>query len=303
MFIHLKINNMRFVFFLFLAFVFITIPHYKASSQTSSQPKVILTLEESGSTTDRGTGTCYAINLKLTSPKAVILAGQNYRLYYDSENSTLEEKSIESYLPASYTGLKLQQHMYDIDASGFGVLGFEGNMGFINIATDFNLNQGGGVKLHPGKEYAVGKFCFTEDRNAGEEIVWSRDHLTHTYATAFVELSYYDERELRKLPIEKYEVRYNERSVVQEAEVLNVDMYPNPFLDELYISFNMPLPGESELMIFDLFGKLIYREKLESGRTDYRLDAERLGLSAGACIIEIHEKDGTIHTKKAIRIK
>jgi hypothetical protein len=272
-------------------------------AQTDYSPGVILSLEQMENTVEKNKSTCYQIMLTLKHDKAITLAGQNYRLYYDSENGLLNEKSIASLLPDGYTPLRLDQHFFDIDASGFGVLPYEGNLGFINISTDLNLNSSWVLELLPGVANTIGQFCFEGNLTTRPEITWSRDQLTHTYATAFVELSYYDGRALHKLPVTKYEVRHKDQLVLQEAEVFNVSMYPNPFKDELYMSFNYPLGEGGDLMIFDLFGKLVYKEKLQAGISDYRLDANRIGLGNGACLIEIHDGSGKIHARKAIKIE
>lgn len=40
-----------------------------------------------------------------------------------------------------------------------------------------------------------------------------------------------------------------------------INAYPNPFVSTTSIEYNMPSEGETELVIFNLLGKLIYREK------------------------------------------
>ena len=99
---------------------------------------------------------CYNIVLEAQGSNPILLAGQNYRLYYNSDGVLMQENSIKSFLPAnSYLPLKLVQHYFDMDASGFGVLPYENNLGFINIATDYNLTSSEPIVLKKGAPFPV----------------------------------------------------------------------------------------------------------------------------------------------------
>lgn len=141
---------------------------------------------------------CYQVVLTNQSKNDITLAGQNYRLYYDSETAMLSEATIKSILPSQYTPMKLVQHHFDVDASGFGVLPYDAHLGFINLATDLNLSAASGISIPAGKNVATTSMCFDVVEGKTLVFTWAQDQLTHTYATAFVELAMYDDNKLKK---------------------------------------------------------------------------------------------------------
>ena len=184
---------------------------------------------------------CYQVVLTNQGKKDLTLAGQNYRLYYDSETAMLSESSIKTMLPSQYTSMKLVQHIFDVDASGFGVLPYDAHLGFINIATDLNLSAAGGVAIPAGKNIATASMCFDVVEGKTPVFTWAQDQLTHTYATAFVELAMYDDNKLKKANIAEYRITQNSASSTQEANVFDLKYFPNPFTDKLNITFNESL--------------------------------------------------------------
>jgi hypothetical protein len=127
--------------------------HFMASAQIS------VSLTEVKEVSNLGQQ-CYQVELTNQGKKDLTLAGQNYRLYYDSETAMLSESSVKTMLPSQYTTMNLVQHHFDVDASGFGVLPYDAHLGFINIATDLNLSAAGGVSIPAGKNIAVLSMCF-----------------------------------------------------------------------------------------------------------------------------------------------
>ncbi len=74
---------------------------------------------------------CFEIQLVNEQDEALSLLGQNYRLYYNSNEAQFIETSLTSYLNSSYQDLKIVEHHHDIDAEGFETLSFD-DLGFIN---------------------------------------------------------------------------------------------------------------------------------------------------------------------------
>lgn len=122
------------------------------------------------------------------SDQDVTVAGQNYRLYYNAKSARFTD-NVQSYLPKSYTKLELVQHFYNQDASGYGKLAFEENLGFINLACDYKLESLNPMVVKPNQEILVFSLTFEcYDINAFE-VKWAENNITSGYATAFNELA------------------------------------------------------------------------------------------------------------------
>ena len=244
---------------------------------------------------------CYQIELTNQGKKDLTLAGQNYRLYYDSETAMLSESSIKTMLPSQYTSMKLVQHVFDVDASGFGVLPYDAHLGFINLATDLNLSAAGGISIPAGKNIATASMCFDVVEGKSPVFTWAQDQLTHTYATAFVELAAFDNDLLKKATIAEYRVVQNSTTSTQEANVFDVKYFPNPFTDKLNITFNESLTSDAVFTIRDVFGSEITKNKIAKGSIDFTIEGQNL--PNGALLIEIKTAEGQVSFMKAIKIE
>lgn len=245
---------------------------------------------------------CYHITLTNQGPKAIALAGQNYRLYYDSETAMLAEKSVKSKLPQQYTPMKLVQHHFDADASGFGVLPYDAHLGFINLATDLNLDAARALTLPVGQDVVVAAMCFDVAEGVTPQITWAQDNLTHTYATAFVELALMDDKGMTtKGAISTYKVVTDRTSNVQEASVFTTKYFPNPFTDRLTVTFNEPLAQDATVEISNVFGAVLRTMPVAQGATELLIDGQTL--PEGALLIEIKTQEGQTSVMKAIKLK
>jgi len=245
---------------------------------------------------------CYQITLTNQGKKAVALAGQNYRLYYDSEFAMMSETTIKSLLPKQYTPMKLVQHFYDVDASGFGALSYDGHLGFINLATDLNADRANGLSLPTGEAITVAEMCFDIEAGVAPIITWSQENLTHTYATAFVELALADDNgKTIRAAISDYKVVTHARVDVQEASVFTTKYFPNPFTDRLTVSFNEPLSQDATVQITDIFEKTLSTQRVVKGSKELVVSGQNM--PHGALFISIKTDDGATSTMKAIHIK
>lgn len=245
---------------------------------------------------------CYKIQLKNKSSKAVGLAGQNYRLYYNSDAVILDESNIQNYLPKSYTAMNLVQHVYDVNATGFGVLPFESHLGFINLATDYKLSSGMPAMIGTGETVDIAKMCFNiTDASKDGELIWAREDLTQTYATAFVEIASVQGNRLKKMYIDDLVVTGTRALIWQKESVANLDFFPNPFKDQLEIKFNYALTDNAELEVLDIFGRLLQSKELNIGEDRAIIKGD--DLPAGALVIKIKQQNGDIATFKAMKTK
>jgi len=135
---------------------------------------------------------CYNVQLKSNGGNDFILAGQNYRIYYDGALGSYT--SGTSLLSSQYGNFTLVQDVQNLNASGAGSLSFESDLSFLNYSIDLQDITSGGV-LTDGNWLTTSQLCFTvsqtviDDPNTCFEAIWSRDGLTNSYATSFVEVS------------------------------------------------------------------------------------------------------------------
>ena len=242
---------------------------------------------------------CYQITVENNGPKAISLAGQNYRLYYDSDALFFKEGSLSSFLSSSYTPLKLVEHHFDADASGFGLLPYENHLGFINLATDYQLPSGRPMNLDVRKPLTIAKFCFDANSAKTPRIDWATKDITKMYATAFVEISILDGDDLKRAHIVNLSVDQSGLSSTEEQVIHDISIFPNPFMDKLHINFNRPLEDHGVINVYDIFGKLVLTNYVFKGDTETFIKGTQL--PEGALIIEITEANGNKSKLKAIK--
>ena len=139
---------------------------------------------------------CYKIGIKNTGNQLFNIAGQNYRIFYDSEKIEFNQNKSFSYLPlGKYTPFEVVNAVKNINASGTGDLSFEDNLGFINFYIDLNDTQNGGSFIEVDSTLFSSRICFDIlDNNADTvclDILFANILETAVYANAFNEISYW----------------------------------------------------------------------------------------------------------------
>ncbi len=246
---------------------------------------------------------CYQVKLLNNSGKTIGLAGQNYRMYYDSDAALLDEKSIVSYLSNAYTPLKLVQHTHDADASGYGNLPFEQHLGFINLAVDYKLSSAARADIGAGEKINVGRLCFNRVADKDIQLTWAKQGITETYATAFVEIAQMDGKKLKKLNIEDLIV-INETTTSVESvhsELGSLDYYPNPFNDQLVIKFSSALTAQTQLEVIDILGRSLYSEDISKGTESVSIKGQ--GLPEGTLMIKLKQQNKEVAVFKVVKTK
>jgi len=147
---------------------------------------------------------CYDVQVRSATGSSWGLAGQNYRLYYDAALAAFQ--SGNSQLGSDYQQFNLVQDVQDINANGTGSLAFETTLGFLNYSIDL-LNTSTGGHTVDGNWLTTSQLCFLMEGDALTnpascfEVVWSRDGVTNTYATSFVEISEWVQADMTTLSV------------------------------------------------------------------------------------------------------
>lgn len=260
-------------------FLFLSIPCF---GQVAVSLKQLSIIEQSNLA-------CYQIELYNKGEKDLLLNGQNYRLYYDSRNAIFNSNHLKKYLPNQYTDLLVVQNYHNIDASGFGILPFESDMGFINIATDYIdiADKRISIPAFSRIKIPIAEICFNIENGKLPDIIWAQPNLSQTYATAFVEIAVYDGLNYFAAPISEYRLEQNELSSLQATVLSHTKIFPNPFHDEIQISFNYPLRSDAILTLYDIFGKEYLKTTLYKGDSEVKIETHQL--PNGAYFFEILE--------------
>lgn len=137
---------------------------------------------------------CYTTQIRPNGTMPINLAGQNYRIFYNS--SRAKTTTITSLLPIQYGAISIVQDLTDIDASSSGApLSFKSTLGFLNYSIDLSDVQFGGIEIPMNEWYSTSRICFEIDQAVFDdadkclETVWGREGLTDSLASAFVQVS------------------------------------------------------------------------------------------------------------------
>jgi hypothetical protein len=235
---------------------------------------------------------CYDIQLRSSLAQDLNLAGQNYRLYFDSEVLKFNEAFSVSYLPKdNYTDFMLNQEITGADASGVGRLDYESNLGFLNFSMDLtNVEAGGTILPADGKWINTTRICFDlqqGDKPPREGIHWARKDLTNTYATAFVEVVEWV-APYETVPAHPNEYLDLEATNPPEEVLEGIKIYPNPSVDHIMLQLNQD--GMAQLEIWDQGAKQVLSTSIDYQSAPYRIDIDQLPAGAYTLFIKVGEK-------------
>lgn len=163
---------------------------------------------------------CYLIQIKSVDAEDNHLKGQNYRFYYNASQLRFVRQSAESLLPrAGYQDLKVVQHFYNSNASGFGSLDFDATLGFVNLSigdlADSDVRQELTREWQP-----TAQLCFKKNKNLSSyDLVWARENLTSGYATAYTQLSIHNDNNMGKMELIFHDQRSNSKEVPAKVAI------------------------------------------------------------------------------------
>lgn len=83
------------------------------------------------------------------------------------------------------------------------------------------------------------------------------------------------------------------------ADFMEISYYPNPFVDEVNMIFEYPLPTEGVIQLFEIDGKLLLEDKLEKGSASAKLNISQL--SRGNYILKIVLENGEVQNQEIIK--
>jgi len=231
---------------------------------------------------DKDNQTLYVnIDVRVDNGDRMILAGQNYRIYYPSEMLSLNEQGSKSQLSSQkYSKIQFSNVLENVEALGEGAISFDDNLGFANFSVELLDNQRGGSALsdHDGwVTIATLKFDVLADFSE-VSMVWGREGMSESYATAFVEIAEWEApQKTSSVVIDEYidfNLAVNELSL--EGIDYEITVGPNPTIDFVEIKSDKALNSEMTVSIRDMGGKLVKTVRLNRGSAVYNIDVSTL---------------------------
>ena len=210
------------------------------------------------------------IEVRVDNADQLILAGQNYRIYYPTETLSLNQEGSKSQLsPKKYSNIKWASVLEHVSAQGEGLIDFDEDLGFANFSVELLDNQKGGEKLSDADGWMTIATLKFDVIDSFEEVsmLWGRESLSADYATAFVQIAEW------KAPLVTSEVEIDEYidfnlsinafSIDGTAYELNIG--PNPTADFVELRTDQALAANAQVIIRDMSGKLLRTEQLLKG--------------------------------------
>ncbi len=239
---------------------------------------------------DQETQTAYVdVQLRSTN-QPLILAGQNYRVFYNTDLLALDETKSDIKLPeGKYSDLTFHNTMEEIEATGIGTLEFDDNLGFTNFSIDLIDQLSGGVTLENDDNWTtVATLSFNIKSDVDDlHLVWGREGVSHDYATAYVEMAeWIAPKKIQSLDINEYfDLEFSKESTELNEGLLSFEFGPNPSTEFINISFAQELSQDSELRFVNMKGQVAKRIDIDAGTP--RVQVAVTDLSAGNYMIEL----------------
>ncbi len=233
----------------------------------------------------------------------LVMAGQNYRFYYDSEVLLLDVDNSESNLPVGIYGeLMFDDHISGIEADHVNQLAFDDNLGFANFSIDLSDVDGGGVRLAKDEWFTVATLQFDVLKtDQSYEIVWGREGMSDLYATAFVEIGeWMSSNMLGRVNIIHYGDLNAEFSLAHKEINAKAHIGPNPATEYVQVDFRRDLKKDAVIILRDFTGRPIKRQVVARGNQSTKINIS--DMLAMNYLVEIHN-EGFVQSQQLIVVK
>lgn len=230
------------------------------------------------------TNTCFDIELRSQENTDILLAGQNYRIFYNPSKVTFTKDELISLN---------HKHIYSKARSLRSHYSEEISTAMMNLGIDaLEYEKNKITTLKPHQWQKTSNVCITHDKNASYQLTWARERETGDLATAFVSLSeWVSEDKQKALEINTY-YDYDYRPInASELFSSSISFYPNPVNNEMHLKVSdFGLMNEGTVVIVDTNGNQIHRQNIDNKQNLYDIDLEKV--PSGNYFIEINNEAG-----------
>jgi len=137
-----------------------------------------------------GEKVCANVEVTNYADRAMIIQGQNIRLFYNSENLMLSNVNLNGIIKEDAYDYELMTNRVHLDKKSIDQLDFDHDMGFLNYSIVANENYELQSILEPKEKALVQTVCFNKVKNHANihDIVLAKDGVSDKYSKAFVQI-------------------------------------------------------------------------------------------------------------------
>lgn len=237
------------------------------------------------------------IDVRVDQGEYLNLAGQNYRIFYDSEVLQLLTNESSVRLPKDfYSDLQFHEHFENVEAGAVGKLGFDKDLGFANFTVELKNDLRGGLTLSTKDEWVTVvtlQFKILQN-NAVYKAIWGREGMSDEYATAFVEFAeWIKPKQTNSLEVDEFidlHVSFSgkEPSLTDGSYLLG----PNPANDFLSLKLNAGMAHAADVVLKDMAGRIVKKIDVMPGSSNIRIDLD--DITSSNYILEVLSDDQDI---------
>lgn len=237
---------------------------------------------------NKGDKSCYDISLKSSEKRQILLAGQNYRLFYDAKKlNFIEEDSYSLLDPRSYSALDI----LNTETQGIG---------FLSLSTAGRRLTEKTIDLLGDDTWTKTMYvCFQRETENAFDLTWAHDGKTGAFATAEVTMSEWVDKDHHQiLEINILEDFHSQKEISQNNEDISLKIFPNPMIDYVNIELGDKVAPQV-LIIKDIIGREVVYDNI-SGKQNLSYDL--INWPDGTYTIDVLDDKATrIFSKKVIK--
>lgn len=228
-------------------------------TELSGQRNISLHLSQVSATSST---TCYNVSLSTEESSEILLAGQNYRFFYDADEIQFDQEQVESFLnPLGYSTPEIEHSV-------------KGGIGFISISIDaFQFNESAVVIDEELK--TTMSLCFQGKSKKDQDLIWADPSETNSFASAEIVITRWSNRGFQEaLTIE--ELSENKHPIQNFDDNGAITLYPNPTDGILQYRLKNTLTESSNIVIQDVLGRSQTQKILPQGSNEGSIDISQL---------------------------
>jgi len=223
---------------------------------------------------------CFNLELRSLENDDILLAGQNYRIFYDPNKISFNTEQLSSSNPKEYYSdvRVLKRHHSD-----------EISVAMINLGIDaLKFHESRVTTLSSDTWHATSNVCFDHAENIEYTLTWAREDETADLATAYVSLSEWkSEKKQQNIHINEY-FDYSHNRKIDDLFQSDFSVYPNPVMDEVNLQIhNFGALENGTLYIVDGAGKQIRKQEINKENSVYQIDMTRI--PSGTYFMEVND--------------
>ena len=249
------------------------------------QTLVDITLQQ---TPANGGLACFNLSIKSGDNKDISLAGQNYRIFYDSEKlDFLEDKTAYTFDPRAYGKVYIQ----NTETKGIG---------FLSLSLDGRKLTDKTIKLVSGSSWSpVMNVCFKETSDTPYDLTWAHRSRTSKFASAEVALSEWISEDRQQVLKVNEIIDFNSVDDTTNKLGIHLNVFPNPVID--YI--NVEIKGSKDIhqiIIKDIIGREVVFDHVSGEQTS---SYDLINWPEGTYTVELLNEDNErVTATKVIKI-